>query len=210
MFESRSKGRRAARELTAALVSLWLVGCGGTMAFSDQSALVIVGDPPKPAQLKPKPKPKPKPPPEPKRVEVTAGKIMIRDKILFESGKSTIREESHGLLDEIAGVLRDNAHIREVSIEGHTDADGNDKYNQKLSDGRAGAVRAYLEGKGIEAGRLTSKGFGESKPIADNETDEGKEKNRRVEFIITKQDEVKQVYEVDPKTGKRREVEGGK
>jgi hypothetical protein len=67
-------------------------------------------------------------------------------------------------------------------------------------------VKAYLVEKGIDEGMLDSKGHGESKPIADNETDEGKEKNRRVEFLITAQDEVKEVYEVDPKTGKKQLV----
>lgn len=177
-----------------------LVGCCGEMVFSDSSTLNIAGTPPAP------PPPPPPPPPEPKRVEVTADKIVIKDKILFDYNKSTIKAESHDLLNEIVDVIKANPQIRRLSIEGHTDSDGSDRYNQKLSEGRAAAVKAYLVEKGIDEGMLDSKGHGESKPIADNETDAGKEKNRRVEFLITAQDEIKEVYEVDPKTGKKRLV----
>ncbi len=72
-----------------------------------------------------------------------------------------------------------------VEVDGHTDSKGSDAYNQKLSDARAASVMQYLVSRGVEAGRLTSKGFGESKPIADNATDEGREINRRVELTIT-------------------------
>jgi OOP family OmpA-OmpF porin len=168
------------------------------MVFSDSSTLAITGTPPPP----PAPPPPP-PPPEPKRVEVTKDKIQINEKIQFDTAKSTIKAESHDLLNEIAQVIKDNKQIRRISIEGHTDSDGSDKYNQKLSNDRAASVKAYLVEKGVNEGMLDSKGHGESKPIADNATDEGKEKNRRVEFLITAQDEVKEVYEVDPKTGKK-------
>jgi OOP family OmpA-OmpF porin len=213
MLESTTQqrsGLRITHAGTAALLGAALLaagGCGGAMKFSDESALVIKGEPPTPAQLKPRPKPKPEPPAEPKRVEVTADAIVIRDKIMFESGKSTIRSESHALLDEIAGVLRDNPRIKKVSIEGHTDADGSEKYNRTLSQGRAEAVMQYLVGQGIEAERLGAVGHGEAKPIADNDTPEGKEENRRVELLITEQDEVTKLYEIDPDTGERREVQ---
>jgi outer membrane protein OmpA-like peptidoglycan-associated protein len=174
------------------------------MAFSDSSALVVVGEPPPPP---PPPAPPPEPPPKPKRVEVTADQIVITEKIQFDTNKSTIKPESHGLLDEIVGVFKDNPQLRKVSIEGHTDSDGADPYNMKLSDGRAKAVLQYLVEHGIDAGRLTAKGFGESKPIASNDTPEGKEKNRRVEFLITEQEQVKKTYEIDPKTGQRKELE---
>ena len=81
----------------------------------------------------------------------------------------------------------------------------------KLSEGRAKAVMDYLVAHGIDATRLTSKGWGETKPLAKNDTDEGKEQNRRVEFLITEQDEVKKtVLEIDPKTGKEIAVEDKK
>jgi OOP family OmpA-OmpF porin len=188
-----------------ASLSLLAAGCGSTMAFSDTSPVVVTGDPPPPPP--PPPEPEPPPPPPPKRVEVTADKIVIREKIQFDFNKATIKEESHDLLSEIVQVVQENEHIKKVSIEGHTDDQGSDKYNQKLSDQRAKSVLDHLVSKGVDAGRLTAKGFGESKPIASNETEEGKEQNRRVEFIITEQEEVKKVYEVDPKTGKKKEVE---
>lgn len=178
-----------------------LVGCCGQMVFSDSSALTIVGTPPPP----PEPPPPP-PPPKPKRVEVTADKIVIKEKIQFDVDKATIKPESHSLLNEIVSVIKENKQIRRLSIEGHTDSDGSDRYNQKLSDNRSASVKKYLVDHGIDEGMLDSKGHGESKPIASNDTEEGKEKNRRVEFLITAQDEVREVYEVDPKTGKKRLV----
>lgn len=185
------------------LLALAVTACGGTIAFSDTSSLTIVGDPPAPP---PPPKEEPPPPPKPKRVEVTADKIVIREKIQFDLNKATIKSDSHELLGEIVDVFAENTHIKKVSIEGHTDDQGSDAYNQKLSDQRAKSVLDYLVGKGIDAKRLTSKGFGESKPIASNETEDGKEQNRRVEFIITEQEEVTKTYEIDPKTGKKKEV----
>ena len=169
------------------------------MQFSDSSALVVTGEPPAP--------PPTPPPPEPKRVEVTADKIMISEKIQFDFNQATIKPESNGLLDEITSVIRQNPRLKKISIEGHTDSDGADSYNKKLSQGRADAVMHYLTEHGIEAGRLAAKGYGESKPIAPNDTPEGKEKNRRVEFLITQQDEVKQTIEIDPKTGEKKQVE---
>ena len=175
-------------------VSCALLGCGGEMAFKDKSSLVIVGEGPPP----PEPPPPP-PPPAPKRVEVTADKIVINEKIQFDFDKTTIKPESNGLLDELVSVINANPQIKKIAIEGHTDSDGSDQYNLKLSDGRAGSVKEYFTGHGVAAGRLTAKGFGETKPIASNETPEGKEANRRVEFLITEQDEVKKVVEVEEK-----------
>jgi len=191
------------RVLASSLLALGLSACGGTISFSDTSSLAIVGTPPKPPEP---PKEEPPPPPKPKRVEVTADKIVIREKIQFDLNKATIKPESDELLGEIVEVFKENPHIKKVSIEGHTDNQGSDSYNQKLSDQRAKSVLDYLVGKGIDAKRLTSKGFGESKPIGSNDTEEGKEQNRRVEFIITEQEEVTKTYEVDPETGKKKEV----
>lgn len=195
---------RPIRLLGLPLLALALGACGGAIAFSDTSSIAIEGTPPKPPE--PPPKEEPPPPPKPKRVEVTADKIVIREKIQFELNKATIKSDSDALLTEIADVFKENTHIKKVSIEGHTDSQGSDAYNQKLSEQRAKAVLDYLVGKGIDAKRLTSKGLGESKPIASNDTEEGKEQNRRVEFIITEQDEVTKTYEIDPKTGKKKEV----
>ena len=109
---------------------------------------------------------------------------MILEKILFETAKAVILEQSYGILNSVAQVMRDYPRLR-VEVQGHTDSVGSDRYNMKLSRKRAYAVRRHLiEREGIEPDRLEAQGYGERSPIADNRTPEGKEKNRRVEFII--------------------------
>lgn len=190
--------------LSAALV---ITGCGGTIAFQGQQALNVVGEPPAPP-------PPPPPPPEPKkeepppRVEVKDNKIEIHEKIQFEVAKATILPASDSLLAEIADVFKKNPHIKKVSIEGHASAEGDPKKNLKLSDDRAKAVMQHLiEKGGVDKNRLVAKGFGITKPIADNSTEEGREKNRRVEFNIIEQDVTLKKVEIDPKTGKERVIE---
>jgi OOP family OmpA-OmpF porin len=90
------------------------------------------------------------------------------------------------LLDEVAQAMADHPKIS-VRIEGHTDSQGSDSYNLKLSGGRANAVRDYLIRRGVDAGRMVAQGYGESVPIADNRTNAGRSQNRRVEFVITDQ-----------------------
>ena len=118
--------------------------------------------------------------------KVTTTAIEITDKIHFEFGKAVLRSESDAVLRSIAKALKDNPDIEAVSIEGHTDEVGNDAVNLKLSQDRAAAVRTWLVANGIDGARLKTKGFGKRKPIADNATEEGREKNRRVEFRIEK------------------------
>jgi outer membrane protein OmpA-like peptidoglycan-associated protein len=125
------------------------------------------------------------PPPKPPKVE--AKKITIDQKIHFDFDKSAVKKESYGILDDVASVLQANPQIKKVRIEGHTDSIGTDAYNQKLSERRANAVRDYLVGKGIDAGRLEAVGYGESRPIADNKTSEGRAQNRRTEFNVIEQ-----------------------
>ena len=117
-------------------------------------------------------------------VVVTDTHIELKQTIFFETRKATIKAVSHALLDEVARALADRPSIR-VSIEGHTDSQGKDGYNLRLSNQRAAAVRRYLIGRGIAADRMVSKGYGETRPIADNRTAEGRSQNRRVEFVIT-------------------------
>ncbi len=124
------------------------------------------------------------PPPPPPRVVVTKERLDLKEKVFFETGKSAIRPESLGLLDEVAAALKANPDVKRVVIEGHTDSKGAKLKNAKLSQGRAEAVRAYLVEKGVEPARLQAKGFGASRPIADNGTPKGREENRRVEFVI--------------------------
>ncbi len=120
------------------------------------------------------------------KVELTEKAIEIKEKILFASGKHEVLFTSYPVLDEIFIVLTENAGIR-LSIEGHTDSVGGAETNLKLSQLRAEAVRQYLVDRGISEDRLTAIGFGLESPLDSNETPEGREKNRRVEFNIVTQ-----------------------
>ena len=117
-------------------------------------------------------------------VVLTRTKIEILEKVFFDVDKSTIQKRSFLLLDQVVAVLQANPQIEYTRVEGHTDSDGDDNYNFKLSDARAAAVRLYLLGKGVDAGRIASAGYGESRPVTENKTPAGREKNRRVEFVI--------------------------
>jgi outer membrane protein OmpA-like peptidoglycan-associated protein len=112
---------------------------------------------------------------------LTDGKF-VTHAITFDVNKSTIKPESMGFLNSLLKFLQDNKALK-LEIDGHTDSDGDDASNQKLSEARANAVKTFLVSAGIDASRLTVKGFGETKPVADNNTLEGKAMNRRVEFI---------------------------
>jgi outer membrane protein OmpA-like peptidoglycan-associated protein len=103
--------------------------------------------------------------------------------ILFDVDSDRIRPESTPTLKEIGDMLKAHPDLR-LSIEGHTDATGNEKHNQELSERRAASVKAFLVSEyGIDAGRLQTAGFGASKPVADNNTPEGRQQNRRVELV---------------------------
>lgn len=119
------------------------------------------------------------------RVAIVVDEIRITEKVHFATRSARILPESDGLLEEIARLLRDHPEILLVSIEGHTDSRDNDYYNKQLSTWRAAAVRRWLVERGkVEPKRLTSEGFGEDRPIASNDTEEGMARNRRVEFLI--------------------------
>lgn len=111
-------------------------------------------------------------------------------KVYFESDKFEIRPEFYPVLDgavkTINTILSRGSSIA-IEVQGHTDNVNTDAYNLKLSEERANAVKNYLVTKhGIESERLITKGYGESKPVASNDTEEGRAKNRRVEFLILK------------------------
>jgi len=106
---------------------------------------------------------------------------LVLEGVEFDFDKATLRPEAAAILDKTAASLEHWANAN-IEVAGHTDSIGSDEYNMKLSQQRAETVRDYLISKGIAADRLTAKGYGETNPVADNATEEGRFKNRRVEL----------------------------
>ncbi|MCG8421202.1 MAG: OmpA family protein, partial [Proteobacteria bacterium] len=121
-------------------------------------------------------------------VAVTDRAIVILDNVYFETARATIKQRSYNLLDQVAATLRANQQISKLRIEGHTDNRGREAYNLTLSQARADSVQQYLIARGIERDRLVARGYGESRPIADNRKESGRSQNRRVEFRILEVD----------------------
>lgn len=178
---------------------LVVAACSKSVAFQGDRILQITGPAPAPVA-------EPEPPP---RVEVRDNKIAISEKIQFAFNKADILPASFGLLDEIAAVIAKHPHIKRIRIEGHASSDGEATHNMKLSEARANSVMAYLTKKGIAKAMLLARGFGITKPIADNGTEDGREKNRRVEFNIIEQDVTMKKVEID-KSGKEKVLEESK
>jgi len=128
----------------------------------------------------------PKDPTNACRARLGKCEIQILDQVFFKYDKSEIDEKkSKPILDAVAEVLNGQKWINLVEVQGHTDSDGPDAYNDKLSQDRADAVMAYLTSKGgVDAGRLKAKGYGEKVPLDSNATPAGRAKNRRVQFFI--------------------------
>ena len=118
-------------------------------------------------------------------VPVEVGEVVRLNNVFFDFGKSTLRKESFSELDRMALFLKENAAIS-IELGGHTDNVGNENDNLVLSQQRTDAVMKYLSDKGISAARLKAVGHGEAKPLATNDSDEGRQVNRRVEFTIVK------------------------
>lgn len=121
-----------------------------------------------------------------KLIQVTEdarGIILSMSDILFDVDKASLKADLKTSLARVAGILTVYQELN-VSVEGHTDNTGSEEHNLKLSEQRAKNVLDFLVEQGIDAGRLTSKGFGMSKPVADNATKEGRQKNRRVDLVI--------------------------
>jgi OOP family OmpA-OmpF porin len=164
-----------------ALVPIFF-GCANTSG-SDVTACVpilctFLGEPPAPP---PAPAPAP-PPPAPAPAPVQEERIVLRG-VNFAFDSDEIDPASAVVLDVVAETLTSRPDIR-VRVEGHTDSRGAAEYNQNLSQRRAESVRRYLIGKGISGSRMVARGFGESQPVATNDTEEGRALNRRVELSV--------------------------
>jgi outer membrane protein OmpA-like peptidoglycan-associated protein len=116
---------------------------------------------------------------------IAGGSKIVLNNLFFDSNKSKIRKDSYVELDKVLKFLKDRPDIK-VEVAGYTDNKGDDKSNIKLSEARSKAVMDYLVKKGIQNTRVTYKGYGKEDPVASNDTEEGRQMNRRVELKILK------------------------
>jgi len=116
--------------------------------------------------------------------QTARGLIVNMSDVLFDVDKATLKPEAREKLAKVAGILETHPDLK-LQVEGHTDSTGSDDYNQKLSENRASSARDFLVSQGIHSTEITAKGFGESVPVASNDTAEGRQKNRRVELVIS-------------------------
>jgi outer membrane protein OmpA-like peptidoglycan-associated protein len=121
-------------------------------------------------------------------------KITFESGLLFDTGKANLKEASKENLTKLADILK-RYEDTNILLEGHTDSDGSEEYNLQLSRSRANSVANYLESLNVNPTRFTIMGYGESQPIASNETVEGKQINRRVEVAIFANDKLKKIAE---------------
>ena len=183
----------------------WILSFGVTVALGARQPEPIAATPtPRPTPATPVPAARPAPPADSdgdgvpdnrdKCPDTPAGRIVDADgcekemlvelnDVHFDFDKATLKPEARRLLDEGAQALEEHRGVR-IEIAGHTDAIGTESYNQGLSERRARAVHEYMVSQGIDADRMSWKGYGESRPIADNDTPEGRALNRRVELRI--------------------------
>ncbi|PRQ03725.1 putative lipoprotein YiaD precursor [Enhygromyxa salina] len=168
------RAKHTSASVVAAALGLGLLATGcGPIAFNDTVNFKLAA---------------PEPEPEPvttSHAKLSGDTIVIDDMIQFEYDSAEIKSVSHGILDDVVKVMQDNPRVEQLNVVGHTSSEGSKKHNDKLSTERAESVKNYLADHGIDASRLTSEGKGPSEPIADNDTEEGRIANRRVEFKVT-------------------------
>jgi len=116
--------------------------------------------------------------------------VEFAEKVLFGFDRSDLNASAEDNLDKLVNVLKEYPDTN-IEIQGHTDSKGTDSYNESLSNKRASAVASYLRNRGVSSARISTKGFGESAPIASNDTDAGRSQNRRVDFLITANEKMK-------------------
>ena len=133
---------------------------------------------------KPVPVPPPPPPPPPTTKYIQGSRIEIKGKINFKTNSAEILPSAYPILDDAIQTMKEHPEISLLEIQGYTDSTGPDDYNMKLSQRRADSVKSYFVSKGINSNRLATKGYGESNPIASNDTREGRAKNRRIVFEV--------------------------
>jgi outer membrane protein OmpA-like peptidoglycan-associated protein len=141
--------------------------------------LVAVAPPPPP----PPPPPAPAPPPPPER-------IVLPGELEFGVNEAVIREtaDNVALLNQLAAIMQKNARITRLRIEGHTDNRGSARHNLQLSQTRADAVATWLADHAVDRGRIATIGYGSTRPVADNDTEEHRTMNRRTEFHVQELD----------------------
>lgn len=166
---------KAASVGIVAALAFGSVGCASTVTFNGEGSITSAAKA-APAKIEPA---------VVKHAKVANGHIEIDEKVQFAVNADTILPASDPLLKDVADTFKEHPEIKKVEIQGHASSEGDAKRNKTLSDLRAKAVMAKLVAGGVDASKLTAKGYGSDKPIADNKTEEGKEKNRRVEFVIT-------------------------
>lgn len=173
--------RLSRRPLTGALLALTAFGCSGTTAFKDTTPIqiAVVNEPPPPP-----PPPADVPPDEPPPPQA----VSLSNTIQFSYDGARVLANTFETLQEVVQVLKSNPDVKKVRVAGYASEEGTEQHNQQLSTARARAVRAYLIARGVSARRLTAKGYGESDPVASNDTEDGREQNRRVQFEILEQD----------------------
>ncbi|MET0593127.1 MAG: OmpA family protein [Polyangiaceae bacterium] len=191
-----------ARKIVAPLLLTSLVACAPAMVGCQASAQLGSGaqQPPPP----PPPAPPPPPPPEPTpaastpppatpapaaeppktSVTVTGDRLGVPGNIVYETGKAIIKPESEPTLNALKDFMEQNKNFTRIRIEGHTDNVGKSADNLKLSTDRAMAVVTWMTQHGLNKDRFLAVGFGDTKPIADNKTEDGKAQNRRTEFHL--------------------------
>jgi len=123
-------------------------------------------------------------------VRLVGDRIEILERVHFDTARASIKSRSHSVLNQVASVMKAHPDIVMLRILGHTDDRGEEDANLRLSQQRAVSVKEYLMTQGIDAQRLSARGYGETHPIADNATESGRQNNRRVEFHIIERSDV--------------------